>query len=588
MAGPKDKGWRLSVLQVGFLWATSILIAFHAGIILGGTAASNHIKNGSDTETECLPSPPKMGQATRTRQHELKQTSPQRSSGSSLPRFPSDMKKLVVGMSQVDRDDFIQEFDFGLPFDKSDAMNNKVLFLYAHESALPANPVHRMASKLSSPNAMALPNITFQEASANCDYLHVVLQDHVGSRRQCTAIIGQYESFHVHRFARLREGKMNRSAPLTTVGRGTMLPSGRSSQLIPGLQTSKAYWSSLQKYLGQLDAMLDKLRPIAKKVAVKRSIVVQVVNFGQSELLLNFICSAKLRGLDLSAILVFATDQETYDLIRHTWNITVVYLNELFEGETPYNAAGHFGDEHYMQMMLTKVYCVHLSILLGYNVLFQDVDIVWYRNPLNFFQNLTVGRDASYDMYFQDDGSHISTFAPYSANTGFYYVRNNKRTVYFFNALLMSADRIAERKSHQIPFATLLQDHASLYELKIKVFSRYQDLFPCGYHYHRQRPYMKDLITGKAHPHIFHMSWTNSKTDKLKFLQQLGEWYVSETCTGKTYDELHSGRSEADLPNVVSDCCLSEPRVVCHYKDRPSKIPCHGSSTYNPNGTSFW
>ena len=31
-------------------------------------------------------------------------------------------------------------------------------------------------------------------------------------------------------------------------------------------------------------------------------------------MLLNFVCAAKSRGLDLSAVLVFATDKETKDL----------------------------------------------------------------------------------------------------------------------------------------------------------------------------------------------------------------------------------------------------------------------------------
>ena len=34
----------------------------------------------------------------------------------------------------------------------------------------------------------------------------------------------------------------------------------------------------------------------------------------QSELLMNFVCSAKARGIDISAVLVFATDEETKEL----------------------------------------------------------------------------------------------------------------------------------------------------------------------------------------------------------------------------------------------------------------------------------
>lgn len=61
--------------------------------------------------------------------------------------------------------------------------------------------------------------------------------------------------------------------------------------------------------------------------------------------------------------------------------------------------------------------------LLGYDILFQDVDIVWYKNPLDYFHNQT-----SQITYFQDDGAHSLRYAPFSANSGFYYVRNNDRT----------------------------------------------------------------------------------------------------------------------------------------------------------------
>jgi hypothetical protein len=40
----------------------------------------------------------------------------------------------------------------------------------------------------------------------------------------------------------------------------------------------------------------------------------KVCNFGQSELLLNFACNARAKGLDIGNVLVFATDQETKTL----------------------------------------------------------------------------------------------------------------------------------------------------------------------------------------------------------------------------------------------------------------------------------
>jgi hypothetical protein len=59
---------------------------------------------------------------------------------------------------------------------------------------------------------------------------------------------------------------------------------------------------------------LDDLRPILAKIARKNAVVVMTCNMGQSQLLMNFACSALRRGFDLGNILVFPSDVETKEL----------------------------------------------------------------------------------------------------------------------------------------------------------------------------------------------------------------------------------------------------------------------------------
>ena len=122
-----------------------------------------------------------------------------------------------------------------------------------------------------------------------------------------------------------------------------------------------------------------------------------VCNFGQSELLANFICSAKARKIDISSVLLFATDNETY-LLAKSLGITAYDVQDAF-GNMPTSAARVYGDRTFQGMMLSKVYCVHLVNALGYDVLFQDVDVVWYRNPIDFFYS---PQSNDFDFYFQD------------------------------------------------------------------------------------------------------------------------------------------------------------------------------------------
>jgi len=238
-------------------------------------------------------------------------------------------------------------------------------------------------------------------------------------------------------------------------------------------------------------------------------------------------------------------------------------------------------------MMLAKIYCVHLINNLGYDLLFSDVDVIWRRNPLEFF-DARKGHDDDFDMYFQDDGARSDRYAPYSPNTGFYFVRHNAKTVFFFNSFVKMGDAVIMRHSHQEILNQMITDSASSWGLRIKVFGRESELgmlFPGGWHYHRRPEFLKDVVQKKADPYIFHMSWTESHHNKVKFFQQMGEWYLNPQCDGKTVSEITDGTASSNVPDL---CCAKEALTKCHYRDKPSIIPCKDSEALVPGKASFW
>jgi len=224
-------------------------------------------------------------------------------------------------------------------------------------------------------------------------------------------------------------------------------------------------------------------------------------------------------------------------------------------------------------------------------MLFQDVDIVWYKDPLKYFSNIT-----EYDIFFQDDGGHSLRYAPYSANSGFYFVRSNDRTRHFLTALLLAGgDMVISTKSHQQALIALLQEHVSLHGLRAKVLSRDMEEFPGGYQYNQKTGnYMKAFYAGELHPYIFHMSWTLNKDNKLLYFRQMGEWYVKDRCIAKKYEEITGGKGRndasptGDAVDLAPLCCSAEPLVSCHYRDKPSKIPCKDSPPIDKGRPSFW
>jgi hypothetical protein len=253
----------------------------------------------------------------------------------------------------------------------------------------------------------------------------------------------------------------------------------------------------------------------------------------------------------------------------------------------PSEAAEEYGDRKFKAMMMAKVMCVQMVSALGYNILFQDVDIVYFKNPIEMFED-TESPLQEFDMIFQDDGGHSVRYCPYSANSGFYYVRYNARTEHFFSALLLAGDLVLKTDSHQQALIALMSEHVSLYALRVKVFSRDEDEFPGGYHFHmKSGKYMREFFEGKKDPYLLHMSWTKNKDNKLLFFEQIGEWYVNEECMHNNVGDV-DGVDRSQSVGFAKDCCVAEPIAKCHYRDKPSKIPCKDSPPIDPGKPSFW
>jgi hypothetical protein len=243
------------------------------------------------------------------------------------PRFPNSVSKFAYGQALIDRNDFASTFDMGVPVDPTVRGNEQVLLLYNREPSLPKDrDVANAARKQGD-----IPVVqSAKEATENCDFLNVILTDYREPRAQCWALMGQYESYHVQKFMRLPQtkGPVDRELPLRLVSRG-YAGNGRKSTNPPLRNATMAYWATLAPYLMNLPHVLERLDPVAKVAAgASNTVVVMVCNFGQAELLMNFVCHARSRQLDLSPVLLFATDTETMELAE-SLGIRVWYDEEV-------------------------------------------------------------------------------------------------------------------------------------------------------------------------------------------------------------------------------------------------------------------
>jgi Nucleotide-diphospho-sugar transferase len=339
--------------------------------------------------------------------------------------LPESVRDLFSGLATVPRAHFIEQFDIGVPWNENRPGSSDVLLFYSDPSSLPtdyndnddndsndSNPMDGSSSSSSSSRSRRMrsyASASAADATANCDHVKVVLTQ-PSVERQCLAVVAQWESYHVHNFLRLREDddddddatakkstpRYSPSYPLRNVSRRHTLKGKRPQMPLP--YQTRAYWPLLIDYLQKLDGTLDRLAPLAREAAGSdNTVVVMVCNFGQSELLFNFACSARARGLDLAKVLVFATDADSYELAL-SLGIRAFDVQDAF-GTMPSRAARVYGDKAFQGMMMSKAYCVHLVNALQYDVLFQDVDVTWYQDPIEYFHSPEAGK---FDFYFQD------------------------------------------------------------------------------------------------------------------------------------------------------------------------------------------
>ena len=101
----------------------------------------------------------------------------------------------------------------------------------------------------------------------------------------------------------------------------------------------------------------------------------------------------------------------------------------------------------------------------GVNVLFQDVDLVWLQDPLRFIAALF--RSARTNgtrlvSFLSDDGARTTRYAPFFANSGFFYLTADPENVYFAYSVMTAFDILRATGSHQNVFTYRLMERMDL------------------------------------------------------------------------------------------------------------------------------
>lgn len=285
------------------------IASFYCGMMMGWSACSSSQQNAPVTSANenCEEVCKKLNMNTPIEKCDTTQ-------GASK-RFSKKLSHWASGLVSINRKDLFDNYDFGVPMSEG-AEKQDVLMLYNEKRAMPNDRSLSRAAEYSGD----IPHTSATEATENCDTMNVVFIKNPESRtlRQCTTLVGgQYQGYHVQRWQRLTgegtTGKTNRTAPLRVTSRMTGT-GGYDEFLLPKEKHLKKHQAIMQTYFTYLTKIREDLDAILRKTAVNNNVVVMTVNKGQSDLLMNFACSARARGFRLDNVIVFPTDMFSKDL----------------------------------------------------------------------------------------------------------------------------------------------------------------------------------------------------------------------------------------------------------------------------------
>lgn len=326
-------------------------------------------------------------------------------------RFSSTTTKYLSGMARIDRKEFLTTLDGGIPVNVEHRSAEKdIWILYGGHETLPKDPQRALESSKASKEP---PMLSLAEATENCGQLGVLYVRENNYIGECTALVpGNVDAGFVQRWLRSKAGRteqLNMTEDFRVVERGRS-PVGMYEPVLvedkDAIEHNTEHRNFLAEFFADAEGMIAELKPIIEPIARDNQVVLFVVNPGQFEFLVNFACGAKSRGISIKHCLVFVSTPELKVMVEELG--MSAYYNEKYFGSIP-TESGHFGGKNFAKVVGLKQIGPYLVNAMGYSFLFQDVDVVWYTDPLDFFNDPNLA-DPVFDIYFQVSQTSLHPF----------------------------------------------------------------------------------------------------------------------------------------------------------------------------------
>jgi hypothetical protein len=260
------------------------------------------------------------------------------------------------------------------------------------------------------------------------------------------------------------------------------------------------------------DERRGELAESHRSLGEPETMVVMLCNQRYLPLLNRWLESCDRRGIQpRERTVVSALDDETLVAARNL-GLRSVPADPTRSDHIPESKS--YGDGGFASLMLYKTLVVVDALTVAPRVLFQDVDLIWLRDPVT-----DLDRRPAADLHFMFDGEN-PLHEPLFVNSGFFLASSTNVTRAVFDTLLHNSAYVLAHRSQQAPLNQILGhfllhnvlDLAILPEsvyLNGHLFNMKSGLAPAA------REWARDGV-------VVHYSWTGTLPEKLDKLERFG------------------------------------------------------------------
>lgn len=271
-----------------------------------------------------------------------------------------------------------------------------------------------------------------------------------------------------------------------------------------------------QLYEQTRSARFEWLNDALEELGHPESVVAMIFCSAYYPFFENWLASCSAHNIEIkNRTVCFALDREAHKKAT-AQGIKAYFLDPDLYGDA--GAAGGFADRRFGRTMFYKNAVVRDLLEVGVNVLFQDVDLIWLRDPFDYFY---LNNNA--DITFMYDGAN-PIHQPLYANSGFFFAHANDACKALFDTALGNTASIFRSGSHQKPLNRILGHFALHNVLKLKILP--ESLFLNGHLFNLEAGLRPQAADWRETGYVVHYSWSVSKSQKINKTRVFGFDYT--------------------------------------------------------------